>query len=408
MFGAGEAGYRRVLRSRDWRGSKGWVRHEVRWSVRGRAGQASKGKVGRGQVVRGRRDLALVDGQERSDPVRSGRRGAVEIAWQGSTGQAWLAQAGSGLAGSDGAGQAWRDEHGQAGSGPAARAWAWRRAAGEDCRGLESLCMSCAGPVSSGAAGKARRELLGVARTGLAGRARTAAAWRSLGMARRGLAGLVSSGVSRRALVGTRRRVLERQAWTGGVVLRWAWLGWASRCLEWIGSKGTDHKVRMSRLGWAGSVMFGKVSRGPSWGGRKGTARSVKAACGVERQARKKGKTVINRKLQLQKLVDRFRIDVNGIVLDMMTEALNMSLPRPLPRRGGALLQQELEASLSASAQSRKPRRPRKPAKKTKKASTPGHRAYMKAWRLRKKQRAGKVLTKSQEAWLKRYDERQK
>lgn len=117
---------------------------------------------------------------------------------------------------------------------------------------------------------------------------------------------------------------------------------------------------------------------------------------------------MINRKLQLQKLVDRFRIDVNGIVLDMMTEALNMSLPRPLPRRGGALLQQELEASLSASAQSRKPRRPRKPAKKTKKASTPGHRAYMKAWRLRKKQRAGKVLTKSQEAWLKRYDERQK
>ena len=104
-------------------------------------------------------------------------------------------------------------------------------------------------------------------------------------------------------------------------------------------------------------------------------------------------------KAQLQKLVDRFKGDVNGVVLHMLTDALGGSV-RPPPKRGGALLQAELENSLAVAAQVKRPKLPKR--------SAADQKAYQKAWRLRKKKDGGKKLTKAQERWLKRYDARTK
>ena len=108
---------------------------------------------------------------------------------------------------------------------------------------------------------------------------------------------------------------------------------------------------------------------------------------------------VKDHKAQLQKLVDRFKSDVNGVVLNMLTNALGGPV-RPPPKRGGRLLQAELENSLSVTAQAKRPKPPKRNARDQK--------AYQKAWRLRKKKDGGKKLTKAQESWLKRYDERTK
>lgn len=110
-----------------------------------------------------------------------------------------------------------------------------------------------------------------------------------------------------------------------------------------------------------------------------------------------------NRKFQLQKLVDRFRSDVNNVVVGMVTDALGLAPTKVPPKRGGALLQQELEASLSVSAQPKT----KKSTKKTGKTRAKALR-YQRAWRLKKKRSVGKPLSKAEEAWLKRYEASQK
>ncbi len=116
-----------------------------------------------------------------------------------------------------------------------------------------------------------------------------------------------------------------------------------------------------------------------------------------------------NRRAQLEKLISKFKTDVNGVIYGMVTDAFGFSAVRLPPKRGGALLQQELEASLAASAQAKTERAPRaQRAKKSAKAIHAEKLAYQKAWRLKKRLSDGKSITKAQEKWLKRYDERRK
>ena len=104
---------------------------------------------------------------------------------------------------------------------------------------------------------------------------------------------------------------------------------------------------------------------------------------------------------ELQKLVDKFRSDANRVLAKMVTDAFGGAASKPAPKRGGALLQMELETQLSAKAQKAAAK---KTPKKAKSPSTAAKKAYFKAWRIRQKQKEGKPLTKSQEKWLKNYD----